>query len=153
MNEALERAKSQMRKGVLEYGILLILSHREAYSADLLQILKENDLIVVEGTLYPLLSRLRKDGMVSYSWVESTQGPPRKYYVITDKGRKFLTQVSDSWKELVDSMQRLDASDAKWHDIPSSLTGQVVQVTEAPSNDATEVEVEEVDHNTDNVEL
>lgn len=153
MNEALERAKSQMRKGVLEYGLLLILSHREAYSADLLQILKENDLIVVEGTLYPLLSRLRKDGMVSYSWVESTQGPPRKYYVITDKGRDFLKLVSGSWKELVDSMDRLDATDAKWHDIPSSLTGPVVQVAEAPSADVIDVEVEDVANNTDNEAL
>lgn len=153
MNEALERAKSQMRKGVLEYGLLLILSHREAYSADLLQILKENDLIVVEGTLYPLLSRLRKDGMVSYSWVESTQGPPRKYYVITDKGRDFLKLVSGSWRELVDSMDRLDATDAKWHDIPSSLTGPVVQVAEAPSADVIDVEVEDVANNTDNEAL
>lgn len=137
MNEALERARSQMRKGVLEYGLLLILSHREAYSADLLQILKENDLIVVEGTLYPLLSRLRKDGMVSYSWVESTQGPPRKYYVITDEGREFLKMISESWKDLVESMAKLDASNAKWHDIPSSLKRQVVDVAEAPSLDST----------------
>ncbi len=153
MDEALERVKSQMRKGVLEYGILLILSHREAYSADLLQILKENDLIVVEGTLYPLLSRLRKDGMVSYSWVESTQGPPRKYYVITEKGRQFMTLVSESWKELVVSMRKLDSSDAKWHQLPSSLTGQVVEVAEAPSDEVIELNAEEVDNNTENDEL
>ena len=150
MNEALERAKSQMRKGVLEYGILLILSHREAYSADLLQILKDSDLIVVEGTLYPLLSRLRKDGMVSYSWVESNQGPPRKYYVITEKGLTFLKMISASWKDLVDSMAKLDAEDAKWHDIPSSLTGNVVEVAGAPTVEEVEVEAEEVENNSEN---
>lgn len=136
-----------MRKGVLEYGILLILSHREAYSADLLQILKENDLIVVEGTLYPLLSRLRKDGMVTYSWVESTQGPPRKYYVITDKGREFMGLVSESWKDLVSSMRKLDSSDAKWHSLPSSLGGQVVEVALPQSESDSEVESQQIDNN------
>ena len=83
----LENAKAQMRKGVLEFCILSILSKNDAYATDILNTLKESELIVVEGTLYPLLSRQKNAGLLSYRWEESTQGPPRKYYALTDKGR------------------------------------------------------------------
>ncbi len=95
-----ENVKSQMRKGILEYCTLLILNKRKAYVSDIIQSLKEAKLIVVEGTLYPLLTRLKNSGLLNYEWVESTQGPPRKYYELTDKGRIFLDELEASWNEL-----------------------------------------------------
>ncbi|MFH2095443.1 MAG: PadR family transcriptional regulator, partial [Bacteroidota bacterium] len=85
-----ENAKAQMRKGLLEFCILSILSEKDAYASDILKVLKEAKLIVVEGTLYPLLNRLKNSGLLFYRWEESTQGPPRKYYGITTEGRNFL---------------------------------------------------------------
>ena len=85
-----DNAKSQMRKGMLEYCVLLLLSRQASYATDIIAQLKEAELIVVEGTLYPLLSRLKKDGLLSYQWQESTQGPPRKYYELTEDGRTAL---------------------------------------------------------------
>lgn len=90
-----------MRKGVLEYCILSIISKEEVYASDILQNLKEAKLIVVEGTLYPLLTRLKNDGLLNYRWEESTSGPPRKYYGLTEMGRKFLTEMDTTWGELV----------------------------------------------------
>lgn len=114
MQEALEKTKSQMRKGIMEYAILLILRHREAYSVDLIEILKKNDLIVVEGTIYPLLTRLRKEGLIKYTWVESSQGPPRKYYVITDSGHAYLDELRKLWVEMRDSVDSLDSESPDW---------------------------------------
>ena len=89
-----------MRKGILEYCTLLILDKQKAYVSDIIQSLKEAKLIVVEGTLYPLLTRLKNSDLLTYEWVESTQGPPRKYYELTDKGRLFLAELEASWEEL-----------------------------------------------------
>lgn len=80
-----DNVKSQMRKGMLEYCIMLLLHKEPAYASDIIQKLKEAQLIVVEGTLYPLLTRLKNDDLLSYEWVESTQGPPRKYYKLTEQ--------------------------------------------------------------------
>ncbi len=107
MNEAVEKVKSQMRKGILEYCILLILHRREAYSTDIINALKQNELIVVEGTLYPLLSRLKSGGLLSYTWVESTQGPPRKYYKITERGESFLKELYGAWDEIRNTVDLL----------------------------------------------
>lgn len=96
-----------MRKGLLEYCILSILSRREAYASNILEALKAANMLVVEGTLYPLLIRQKNQGLLSYRWEESTQGPPRKYYVITDKGRAQLAEMDTAWKELVDSINTL----------------------------------------------
>ena len=95
-----DNVKSQMRKGILEYCTLLILQKRRAYVSDIIQSLKEAKLIVVEGTLYPLLSRLKNSGLLTYVWEESTQGPPRKYYVLTPEGTVFLNELDSAWKEL-----------------------------------------------------
>ena len=100
-----ENAKAQMRKGVLEYCILLILSKNSCYASDIIKGLKEAKVIVVEGTLYPLLTRQKKAGLLSYRWEESTQGPPRKYYELTDSGKEFLKELDSSWQELVDAVQ------------------------------------------------
>jgi len=100
----IENTKAQMRKGVLEYCILSLLSKNDAYASDIIKKLKEAKMIVVEGTLYPLLTRLKNAGLLSYRWEESTQGPPRKYYGITDIGRDFLVELDGSWQELVDAV-------------------------------------------------
>ena len=97
--------KAQMRKGVLEYCILLVLDGKPLYASNIIQALKEAKLIVVEGTLYPLLTRLKNAGLLKYRWEESTQGPPRKYYELTDSGRTFLNDLEKSWGELVESVE------------------------------------------------
>lgn len=102
-----ENSKAQMRKGILEYCILLILEKGDAYASDIIQRLKESQLIVVEGTLYPLLTRQKNYGLLSYRWEESTQGPPRKYYALTDEGRKFLSELDIAWNELVGAINDL----------------------------------------------
>ena len=96
-----------MRKGVLEYCILSIIAEKEAYASDIIFQLKESQLIVVEGTLYPLLTRLKNDGLLGYRWEESKSGPPRKYYTITDTGKDFLTELDKGWKDLVVSVEKL----------------------------------------------
>ena len=89
-----------MRKGVLELCVLSIISQKEAYPSDIINKLKEAKLIVVEGTLYPLLSRLKNASLLSYEWKESKSGPPRKYYNLTDEGKDFLNGLSETWNEL-----------------------------------------------------
>lgn len=101
----LENTKVQMRKGILEYCILSIISEGEVYASDILDTLKNARLIVVEGTLYPLLTRLKNTGLLSYQWKESTSGPPRKYYVLTDEGKAFLKELDTTWEELVYAVQ------------------------------------------------
>lgn len=96
----IDNAKSQMRKGMLEYCIMLLLRHRASYASDIIARLKEAELIVVEGTLYPLLTRLKKDGLLSYEWQESTQGPPRKYYALTTDGEATLNELDKAWQEI-----------------------------------------------------
>jgi len=102
-----ENMSSQMRKGILEYCILSILEHGDAYSSDLIIRLKEAKIIVVEGTLYPLLTRLKNQGCLSYRWEESKQGPPRKYYHITEKGKSLLVELETAWEELVEGITNL----------------------------------------------
>ncbi|MCF0243496.1 MAG: PadR family transcriptional regulator [Bacteroidaceae bacterium] len=102
-----DNAKSQMRKGMLEYCIMLLLRDEPCYSSDIINRLKDANLLVVEGTLYPLLTRLRKDGVLSYEWQESTQGPPRKYYVLTEEGKESLAQLEEAWQALEDTVHRL----------------------------------------------
>lgn len=100
-----DNVKSQMRKGVLEYCILSILRKNDAYASSLIAELKEAKMIVVEGTLYPLLTRQKNQGLLSYRWEESTQGPPRKYYTLTNKGKEALAEMDAAWQEVVDSIE------------------------------------------------
>ncbi len=95
-----ENTQTQMRKGILEYCVLLIISRGEIYASDIIAELKQAKLLVVEGTLYPLLTRLKNNGLLAYNWVESTSGPPRKYYVLTEAGRDILKQLDTTWQEL-----------------------------------------------------
>jgi PadR family transcriptional regulator, regulatory protein PadR len=95
-----ENTKVQMRKGILEFCILGIISRGEVYASDILDSLKSADLLVVEGTVYPLLTRLKNSGLVSYEWKESTSGPPRKYFTLTEPGRQALEELTKTWEEL-----------------------------------------------------
>lgn len=102
-----QKIKKQMKKGFLEYAVLMVISKGEVYSSDILDKLADADLITVEGTIYPLLSRLAKDEVVSYRWVESESGPPRKYYSITNKGQNLLNMYTEIWKNLNSSLKLL----------------------------------------------
>jgi len=104
-----DNAKSQMRKGILEYCILLIIKDKPAYAPDIIRELKAAKLIVVEGTIYPLLMRLKNMKMLSYQWieVEAAQGPPRKYYELTAAGREFLTELETAWDEITQTINHL----------------------------------------------
>lgn len=105
-----DNIKSQMRKGYLEYCILLILKKKAAYASDIISELKDAKLIVVEGTLYPLLTRLKNSELLDYRWEESTQGPPRKYYEMTEKGIAFLNELEFAWDEINQVVQKIKAS-------------------------------------------
>lgn len=96
-----ENVKSQMRKGMLEYCVMLLLDKKSYYSSDIIDELERANLIVVEGTLYPLLSRLKKEALLDYEWQESPSGPPRKYYKLTDAGRAVLATLDENWRQLV----------------------------------------------------
>jgi len=100
----IENTKAQMRKGILELCILAIISKKECYPSEILSALHETQLIVVEGTIYPLLTRLKNDGLLTYRWEESTGGPPRKYFSITEDGNKSLLELRSSWQNLAQSV-------------------------------------------------
>lgn len=106
-DESFDSKAAQMRKGLVEFCILLAIGGGRVYSSDILSKLKAADMLVVEGTLYPLLSRLRAQGLVEYDWEESRSGPPRKYYELTHKGTQTLAQLTKQWKELVASITSL----------------------------------------------
>ena len=103
----IEYSKAQLRKGILEFCALALLQKEEAYPSDLLNSLKDAELIVVEGTLYPLLSRLKNAGLLTYRWEESKSGPPRKYYSLTEQGRMFYGELVSSWEELRNAVDKL----------------------------------------------
>lgn len=104
MSNNLENTQAQMRRGVLEFCILSILSQEEVYPSDIISRMKQSKLIVVEGTLYPLLTRLKNAGLLQYRWQESKSGPPRKYYSLTELGKKFLDELRLTWNELVEAV-------------------------------------------------
>jgi len=104
MTMNIDNTKAQMKKGVLEFCILSILSNGENYPSEIISKMKKAKLIVVEGTLYPLLMRLKNDGLLTYRWEESTSGPPRKYYKLTPIGKQYLKELKTTWNELVDAV-------------------------------------------------
>ncbi|WP_026838928.1 PadR family transcriptional regulator [Gillisia sp. JM1] len=112
----IENTKAQMRKGVLEYCILSVLRDNDAYVAEILDTLKDAKLLVVEGTIYPLLTRLKNAGLLSYRWEESTSGPPRKYYGLTDTGQLFLTELTHTWDELQTAVKVVTTQKNKNHE-------------------------------------
>jgi PadR family transcriptional regulator PadR len=100
-----ENVKAQMRKGILEYCILAIISREDSYAPKIIAELKQAQMIVVEGTLYPILTRQKNAGLLTYRWEESPQGPPRKYYMLTEKGRQHLQMLDEAWSELVEQIE------------------------------------------------
>ncbi|MDE7134361.1 MAG: PadR family transcriptional regulator [Rikenellaceae bacterium] len=106
-NNLSDNIKAQMRKGILEYCILSILSRTDAYASEIIAELKQSEMIVVEGTLYPLLTRQKNGGLLEYRWEESPHGPPRKYYRITPHGRDILNQLDIAWSELVEQISKI----------------------------------------------
>jgi PadR family transcriptional regulator PadR len=102
-----------MRKGILEYCILSILDKKEAYPSDILETLKDAKLIVVEGTLYPLLTRLKNMELLSYRWEESQSGPPRKYFTLTKMGKAFLEELDSTWSELSEAVNKITKMNTK----------------------------------------
>jgi len=103
----IENTKIQMRKGILEYCILIILEEKEAYASEIIASLKESKMIVVEGTVYPLLTRLKNADLLEYKWEESKSGPPRKYYSLTAEGAIFLIELGKTWKGLKSAVESL----------------------------------------------
>jgi PadR family transcriptional regulator PadR len=103
----IDNTQSQMRKGVLEFCILSIIRQGEAYPSDIIEKMKEAKLDLFEGTLYPLLTRLKNASLLSYRWVESNSGPPRKYFSMTEKGEEFYRQLEATWNELADAVNQL----------------------------------------------
>ncbi|HWK57034.1 MAG TPA: PadR family transcriptional regulator [Parapedobacter sp.] len=120
-----DNTQTQMRKGILEYCILSIISRGEIYASDIIGELKKARLLVVEGTLYPLLTRLKNNGLLSYVWKESTSGPPRKYYQITPAGTEVLNKLDTTWEELVFAVQTSMAGrlQAAGGEEPNSVAG------------------------------
>jgi len=101
----IENTKAQMRKGILEFCILSLLKDKDCYTSEILDMLKDAKLLVVEGTIYPLLTRLKNDDLLSYRWEESTSGPPRKYYKLTEQGENFLKELATTWTELSNAVK------------------------------------------------
>lgn len=102
-----DNIKSQMRKGMLEYCVLMLLSREKAYPSDIIRTLSEADMIVVEGTIYTLLNRLRREGKLDYEWQESPKGPPRKYYFITETGKEVLEAMYEAWIEISSAINHI----------------------------------------------
>ena len=119
-----ENTQTQMRKGILEYCILSIISRGEIYASDIISELRKAKMLVVEGTLYPLLTRLKNNGLLSYNWQESTSGPPRKYYVLSPAGLEVLNRLDTTWEELVYAVQ-------------TSMEGRTVSQPNDQSNSST----------------
>ena len=127
----IENAQVQMRKGILEFCILHIISRGEIYASDMLDELTSARIMVVEGTLYPLLTRLKNAGLLDYKWVESTSGPPRKYYILTDLGQNSLESLNETWQELAESVNAIINKVEKHSKVANGA------VTVSPSPDST----------------
>jgi PadR family transcriptional regulator PadR len=112
----IENTRAQMRKGVLEFCILSVLKQKEAYTSEILETLKEAKLLVVEGTIYPLLTRLKNDELLNYRWEESSSGPPRKYYELTKEGEVFLEGLAETWNELSQAVTIITTQNSTDHE-------------------------------------
>ena len=109
----IENTASQMRKGVLEFCILSIIKLGEAYPSDIIDMMKSADLNILEGTLYPLLTRLKNAELLTYRWVESNSGPPRKYFSLTDKGAEFYKELENTWLQLAGAVETITGKENK----------------------------------------
>ncbi len=131
MNE--DNVKVQMRKGILEYCILAILSRGDSYAPKIIAELKNAEMIVVEGTLYPILTRQKNAGLLTYRWEESPQGPPRKYYMLTDAGRQQLALLDEAWDEMVEQIKVIrHGKEGDNEQDDTNRTGNVIEVLPLP---------------------
>ena len=130
----IENSNAQMRKGVLDYCVLTLLSKDDLYASDIIKRLKELQLIIVEGTLYPLLNKLKNGELLTYRWEESKQGPPRKYYRLTLEGEKFLSDLDKSWTSLIDTVEKIKKSPYKLKlpQVEAVVKREEIKVTELP---------------------
>lgn len=116
----IENTQSQMRKGILEFCILSIIRRGESYPSDIVVEMRKANLQILEGTLYPLLTRLKNADMLTYRWVESSSGPPRKYFSLTDKGERFYQELASTWNELANAVNTLTAIEAGTPETPEA---------------------------------
>ena len=131
MNE--DNVKVQMRKGILEYCILAILSRGDSYAPKIIAELKNAEMIVVEGTLYPILTRQKNAGLLTYRWEESPQGPPRKYYMLTEAGRQQLALLDEAWDEMVEQIKVIrHGKEGDSEQEESNRTGNIIEVLPLP---------------------
>jgi PadR family transcriptional regulator PadR len=132
----IENTQSQMRKGVLEFCILSIIKRGEAYPSDIIEEMKSANLQILEGTLYPLLTRLKNADLLSYRWVESSGGPPRKYFTLTEKGAAFYAELESTWKEMSGAVERVINKNVVVEEVVKS------NVEEATANQNTDDQIE-----------
>ena len=132
--------KTQIRKGLIEFCVLQIISRGEVYTTDIILELQKSKIIVVEGTLYPLLTRLKNADLLSYRWVESSGGPPRKYFSLTEKGSAFYKDLENTWREMADGVERVINSQ-------ETVDGEQLTVTSQPSTDNSEPSTENPSNN------
>ena len=118
----IENTQSQMRKGVLEFCILSIIKRGEVYPSDIIDEMKQANLNILEGTLYPLLTRLKNADLLTYRWVESSSGPPRKYFLLTEKGARFYDELNATWSELANAVAALTSTNGQAHQEPTINT-------------------------------
>lgn len=121
----IENTQSQMRKGVLEFCILSVIQRGEVYPSDIIEEMKKANLNILEGTLYPLLTRLKNADLLTYRWVESSSGPPRKYFSLTDKGATFYKELEQTWNEMASSVEAVTKKNGRANAV---VTGESVQV-------------------------
>jgi PadR family transcriptional regulator PadR len=116
----IENTQSQMRKGILEFCILSIIRRGEAYPSDIVDEMRAANLQILEGTLYPLLTRLKNADMLTYRWVESNSGPPRKYFSLTEKGKAFYQELDATWQELANGVKALTSKSESLPNVPEN---------------------------------
>ncbi|TWI83056.1 PadR family transcriptional regulator PadR [Lacibacter cauensis] len=121
----IENTQSQMRKGVLEFCILSVIQRGEVYPSDIIEEMKKANLNILEGTLYPLLTRLKNADLLTYRWVESSSGPPRKYFSLTEKGAAFYKELEQTWNEMASSVATVTRSNGKPNAV---VTGETIEV-------------------------
>jgi PadR family transcriptional regulator PadR len=153
----IENTQSQMRKGVLEFCILSIIQRGEAYPSDIIEEMRKANLNLLEGTLYPLLTRLKNADLLNYRWVESSGGPPRKYFSLTEKGAAFYKDLENTWREMADGVERVIKNEGQENTTPHSsadggfgappLEGGELSVTSQPSSDNSEPSTENPSNN------
>lgn len=121
----IENTQSQMRKGVLEFCILSVIQRGEVYPSDIIEEMKKANLNILEGTLYPLLTRLKNADFLTYRWVESSSGPPRKYFSLTEKGAAFYKELEQTWNEMASSVATVTRPNGKPNAV---VTGESIEV-------------------------